>query len=34
LGFDAKQLTYPHQGLDNRLIGPAGEGEVRRAILA
>jgi hypothetical protein len=34
LGFDARRLTYPHLGLDNRLIGPAGEGEVRRAILA
>jgi hypothetical protein len=34
LGFDAKRLTYFHQGLENRLIGPAGEGEVRRAILA
>jgi len=34
LGFDAKQLSYPFQGLDARLVGPTGEGEVRQAILA
>lgn len=34
LGFEARHFTYTYQGLDNRLIGPAGEGEVRRAILA
>jgi len=34
LGFDAKQLSYPFQGLDARLVGPNGEGEVRQAILA
>jgi len=33
LGIDAKQLSYPFQGLNARLIGPAGEGEVRREIL-
>jgi hypothetical protein len=34
LGFDAMHLTYLHQGLENRLIGPAGDGVVREAILA
>jgi hypothetical protein len=34
LGFDAMHLSYLHQGLENRLIGPAGEGVVREAILA
>ncbi|MFV2068326.1 MAG: DUF1501 domain-containing protein, partial [Pirellulales bacterium] len=34
LGFDPKRLSYPFQGLNARLIGPTGEGEVRQAILA
>jgi hypothetical protein len=34
LGLDAWKLTYPYQGLQQRLIGPEGEAEVRREILA
>ncbi len=34
LGFDAKRLSYPYQGLNARLIGPTGEGEVCRELLA
>jgi hypothetical protein len=34
LGLDAWTLTYPYQGLDQRLIGPEGKAEVRREILA
>ncbi len=34
LGFDAKRLSYPFQGLNARLIGPTGEGEVRRTLLS
>ena len=34
LGMDAWKLTYPYQGLDQRLIGPEGEAIVRREILA
>jgi hypothetical protein len=34
LGLDAWKLTYPFQGLQQRLIGPEGEAEVRREILA
>jgi len=34
LGFDPKRLSYPFQGLNARLIGPTGEGQIRRAILA
>jgi hypothetical protein len=34
LGLNAHQLAYRYQGLDQRLIGPAGEGRVLREILA
>jgi hypothetical protein len=34
LGLDAHQLAFRYQGLDQRLIGPAGEGRVVREILA
>lgn len=34
LGFDAHRLTYSYQGLENRLIGPTGEGKVREQLLA
>jgi hypothetical protein len=34
LGLDAWKLTYPYQGLQQRLIGPEGKAEVRKEILA
>ncbi len=34
LGLDAWKLTYPYQGLQQRLIGPEGEAKVRQEILA
>src|SRR4029077_18502631 len=34
LGLDAWKLAYPFQGLQQRLIGPEGEAEVRKEILA
>jgi Protein of unknown function (DUF1501) len=34
MGFDAHRLTFPYQGLDQRLIGPAGDGRVVDDILA
>ena len=34
LGFDAWKFTYPYQGLQQRLIGPEGDAQVRREILA
>jgi hypothetical protein len=34
LGFDPKQLRYPYQGLEQRLIGPTDEARVRHEILA
>ncbi len=34
MGFDAHEFIYPHQGLDERLIGPTGEGEVQHGLLA
>ncbi|MEX0936970.1 MAG: DUF1501 domain-containing protein [Pirellulales bacterium] len=34
LGFDAHRLSYPYQGLDARLIGPAGEAVVHPKLLA
>jgi hypothetical protein len=34
VGLDAWKLTYPYQGLHQRLIGPEGEGTVRKEILA
>jgi hypothetical protein len=33
LGFDSHQFSYRYQGLDQRLIGPTGEGRVVREIL-
>ena len=33
MGLDAHQFTYPFQGLNQRLIGPAEEGEVVKGIL-
>jgi hypothetical protein len=34
LGLDAWKLTFPYQGLQQRLIGPEGEAQVRTEILA
>jgi hypothetical protein len=34
LGLDAWKFRYPFQGLQQRLIGPEGEAEVRKEILA
>jgi hypothetical protein len=34
LGFDAWKFTYPYQGLQQRLIGPEGDAQIRREILA
>ncbi len=34
LGIDDKRLTYPFQGLDQRLTGVEREGRVIREILA
>jgi hypothetical protein len=34
LGLDAHQFSYRYQGLDQRLIGPSGEGRVVRDILS
>jgi hypothetical protein len=34
LGLDAWKLTYPYQGLQQRLIGPEGEARVVREVLA
>jgi hypothetical protein len=34
LGLDAWKLTFPFQGLQQRLIGPEGEAKVREEILA
>jgi hypothetical protein len=34
LGFDAWKLTFRFQGLQQRLIGPEGEAQVRQEILA
>ena len=33
LGFDPEKLRFPHQGLDQRLIGPADGPRVVREIL-
>ena len=33
VGLDAHQFSYPFQGLNQRLIGPADEGEVVKGIL-
>ncbi len=34
LGFDPHKLSYRYQGLDQRLIGPTDDGQVRQALLA
>ena len=34
LGLDPWKMTYLSQGLEQRLIGPEGDAEVRREILA
>lgn len=34
LGLDAKRLSYPYLGLNQRLIGPEGRGRVRRELFA
>ncbi|HUG94165.1 MAG TPA: DUF1501 domain-containing protein, partial [Planctomycetaceae bacterium] len=34
LGFDPHRLSYPYQGLDQRLIGPTDEARVRTELLA
>jgi len=34
LGLDAHRLSFRYQGLDQKLIGPTGEGRVIRGILA
>jgi hypothetical protein len=34
LGLDPFHLSYPFQGLDQRLIGPTNEARVIRPILA
>jgi hypothetical protein len=34
LGLDAWKFTYPYQGLQQRLIGPEGEGKVRKELFA
>ena len=34
LGFDPRQMTYRFQGLDQRLIGPSGEGSVIKPVVA
>ena len=34
VGLDPHRLRFPYQGLDQRLIGPAGEGRVRHELFA
>jgi hypothetical protein len=34
LGFDAHSFSFPYQGLDQKLIGATGEGQVVKGILA
>jgi hypothetical protein len=34
LGFDPQRFSFPYQGLNQRLIGPADEGRVRAELLA
>jgi hypothetical protein len=34
LGLNAWKFRYPYQGLEQRLIGPEGEGKVRKELLA
>ena len=33
LGFDPKRMSFPYQGLEQRLIGPTDEAQVRHEIL-
>jgi uncharacterized protein (DUF1501 family) len=34
LGLDARRFTYPHLGLNQRLIGPTDEAQLIKGILA
>jgi hypothetical protein len=34
LGLDARKLTYPYLGLDQRLIGPEGKARVHYELIA
>jgi hypothetical protein len=34
LGLDAHHLTFPFQGLDQRLIGPTNDARIVRQILS
>jgi len=34
LGLDAHRLTYPYQGLQQKLIGPEGDAKIRKELLA
>jgi hypothetical protein len=34
LGLDAWRLTYPYQGLHQKLIGPEGDAKIRKELLA
>ena len=34
LGFDAHAFSFPYQGLDQKLIGATGEGQLVKGILA
>jgi len=34
LGLDPYRLSFPYQGLNQRLIGPTDEGRVRGEVLA
>ncbi len=34
LGFDGRRLSYPYQGLNQRLIGPTDESSVQQQLLA
>jgi len=33
MGMDPWHLTYRYQGLDQRLIGPAGEAVIQKSLL-
>ena len=33
LGLDAHKLTFPHTGLDQRLIGPEGNARVHHELI-
>jgi hypothetical protein len=34
MGLDAHKLSFPYQGLEQRLIGPEGNAKVIRELLA